>query len=317
MGRLEDLLPGQENSKEPFDSSELKGYSGRQTVLEGDTDEEIFEDYENLFTKNKEKKYWNEEQEEAVEQYLKMSTVWLKNKIKWELERAEEAEEDPDWELILEIEDLIEISNLPEVAYKREKLFRDKIDKPLKKLVENIVFTFKLLRTDIDIKSLQWDCIGFVIEKFANFKISKGKKSFSYYGTIIKHYLINEKKVKDEYQKSNLEYEVFSEEVNTIKKYELGDKDPLEESSKIFNYIISEIKRELSNSNMSENDRNVGNAIVKIFETHEDVQVYSKNNLYQMIKEYTNLQTKDITYSLGRFKILYKRTKQNFIKNNG
>jgi hypothetical protein len=317
VGRIDDLLPGQENSKEPFDSSELEGYSGRQIVLEGETGEEIFEDYENLFTKNKEKKYWNEEQEEAVEQYLRMSTVWLENKKKWELERAEEAQDEPDWDLILELEDLIDESNSPEVANKRERLFRDKIDQPLKKLVENIVFTYKLIRTDIDVKSLQWDCLGFVIEKFANFKPSKGKKSFSYYGTIIKHYLINEKKIKDEYQLSNLDYEVFSEEVNTIKKYELSDKDPLEESSKLFNYIISEIKRELSNTNMSDNDRIVGNAIVNIFETHEDVQVYSKNNLYQMIKEYTNLQTKDITYSLSRFKTLYKITKENFIKKNG
>ena len=69
-----------------------------------------------------------------------------------------------------------------------------------------------------------------------------------------------------------------------------------------------------SNKKMSENDKNVGNALINIFETHEVVKIYSKNNLYQMIKEYTNLKTKDITYSLGRFKTLFKITKHNFIK---
>lgn len=311
----ENLLPGDHefsenhnDSDELFDSSESNSESSFR-------DREL--DYKKQFNfKQDQKVYWTEEQERAVEDYLKMSEVWLLNKIDWEKEEAKERKREVNWDFILQLEDLIERSKDPEVEYEREKLFREKIDRPLNKLVENIVFSFKLFRTDIDIKSLQHDCLGFVMEKFANFKPSKGKKSFSYYGTIVKHYLINERKIRYDSQSNHSEYESHKDEVNDIKKYELGEKDPLEESSRFFNYIISEIKRELVNTTMSDNDRNVGNAIVNIFETHETVQIYSKNNLYQMIKEYTDLQTKDITYSLSRFKTLFKISKQNFIKKN-
>lgn len=265
------------------------------------------------------KVYWTEQQEQAVEDYLRINEVWLSNKIKWELKAAQEQGRDPNWELILELENLIEDCKNPETQLKRDEIFRKKINKPLNKLVENIIFSFKLIRRDIDIKSLQHDCLGFLIEKFANFDPSQDTKAFSFYGTIVKHYLIGEKKDNDDKQNVNLEYESLKEEVNNIKKYELGECDHLEESSKFFNYIVSELKKEIYNSNvfdMSENDKNVGNAIIKIFETHMSVQVYSKNHLYQMIKEYTNLETKDITYSLGKFKTLFKISKQNFIKKN-
>lgn len=309
--REENMLPGDHE-----DLNKLPESDGNSSDS-GNSKEEKESEFMNQFQfKNDQKVYWSIEQERAVEDYLKMSEVWLKNKIKWEVEESEEKGEEPNWEFILELEDLIEQSKDPEVEYIREKLFREKIDKPLSKLVENIVFSYKLFRKDVDVKSLQWDCLGFLMEKFANFKPSKGKKSFSYYGTVVKHYLIGEKRTNDDSQKENLEFESFKEEVNNIKKYELGDADPLEESSRLFNYIINEIKRELTNTNMSDNDKNVGNAIVNIFETHEAVQIYTKNNLYQMIKEYTDLQTKDITYSLSRFKTLYKITKQNFIKKN-
>ena len=307
----EELLPGDhDNSKDQIESGDNTPDS---TFLKEDVGGEFYKKHK---FKNDQKIYWSEEQELAVEDYLRMSEVWLKNKIKWETEEAKEMEREPDWDLIIELEDLIEISKEPEVEKRREKLFKDKIKHPLNKLVENIVFSYKLFRGDIDVKSLQWDCQGFLIEKFANFKPSKGKKSFSYYGTVVKHYLIGEKKNNYQTQNIDLDYESFKEEVNNIKKYEIGESDPLEESSRLFNYIINEIKRELTNTNMSDNDKNVGNAIVNIFEIHEAVQIYTKNNLYQMIKEYTDLQTKDITYSLGRFKTLYKITKQNFIKKN-
>jgi len=309
MVEEENLLPGNQ-----YDNS-----SQHQEYPDVDNDETFTKDekekeFLNQFHfKNDQKVYWGKEQEVAVEDYLRMSEVWLENRIKWELKEAKEGKRETDWDLILSIEDLIEKSKDPEVKIKREKLFRDKIDKPLSKLVENIVFSYKLFRGDIDVKSLQWDCLGFLMEKFANFKPSKGKRSFSYYGTVVKHYLIGEKKDNYKSQTNNLEYESFREEVNNRNKYELGDRDPLEESARLFDHIVSEIKIELVNTEMSDNDRNVGNAIVNIFERHEETNIYKKNNLYKLIKEYTGLETKDITYSLNRFKTLYKLRKQSFI----
>jgi len=264
------------------------------------------------------KVYWTEEQEVAVIEYLWLDEVWLNNKIKWEHEGAKEFNREVDYEFVSIFKNMIEESNKPHSIIKKEKIFKEKIEKPLNKLIENIIFSFKLFRHDIDVKSLEYDSLSFLMTKFANFDPSQKNKAFSYFGTIIKHYLIGEKKDLYKNQQSNLEFESKKEEVNNLDsiKYHINDINHLEESYRLFIHITDELKSELKNSNISENDKRVGNAIINIFENHEKIQIYTKNNLYQIIKEYTNLQTKDITYSLSRFKSLYKLSKHGFIKKN-
>lgn len=265
------------------------------------------------------KVYWTKEEEDAVVEYLWLDETWLRNKIKWEYEDSAKEGREADLDIIYTFENLAEDACRKENQDAKDKIYREKIHKPLSKLVENIVFRYKLFRTDIDVNTLQKDSLSFILTKFANFKPSKNNKSYSYFGTCIKHYLIGEKKDNHKHQTSNLDFESHSEEVNAKNNYELGDINSLDESSKLFAYVVSEIKQELEKTNMSDNDRNVGHAIINIFENHENFlskDSYSKNILYQLIKEYTGLQTKDITYSLSRFKVLYKVIKQNFIRNS-
>jgi len=265
------------------------------------------------------KVYWTKQEEDAVVEYLWLDETWLNNKIRWEYEEATKTSRDPDLDFIFTFENLSKDASRPENKLVKDKIFRDKLEKPLSKLVENIVFRYKLFRGDIDVKTLQIDSMSFILTKFANFKPSQNNKSYSYFGTIVKHYLIGEKKDNHKHQTSNCDYENHKEEVNALRSYELGDENHLDESSKLFKYVVDEMKRELEKTSLSDNDRNVGHAIINIFENHENFlskDSYSKNILYQLIKEYTSLQTKDITYSLSRFKVLYKVIKQNFIRDS-
>jgi len=275
---------------------------------------EIFE-HDFIFTSDQ-KVYWTEEQERAVIDYLWLDETWLKNKIKWLLESIEKLEKKIDLSNIELYNELIEESRKSENKKKKEKIFRDKIEKPINKLVENVVFNYKLFRKDIDVKSLEFDALGFLMTKFANFDPSENAKAYSYYGTVVKHYLIGEKKDLYKDQQSHLEYETSKEEVDIKNKYDIHQPSHLDESSKLFNFTIEQLKNEIKDPSMSDNDKKVGNAIIEIFLNHEEIGIYSKNNLYQMIKEYTSLQTKDITYSLSRFKNFYKNNKQFFLKKN-
>jgi hypothetical protein len=67
---------------------------------------------------------------------------------------------------------------------------------------------------------------------------------------------------------------------------------------------------------LTKNDQKVGDAIVQIFKNHEIIGVYNKNQVYQLIKESTGLETKDITYSLHRFRVSYKILRQEFNDKN-
>src|SRR5690606_17733492 len=71
----------------------------------------------------------------------------------------------------------------------RNRIFSREIYLPLKKLVENIIFTYKLFRTDIEVREVQTDCMSFLMTKLSRFNPDTGAKAFAYLGTIAKHYL--------------------------------------------------------------------------------------------------------------------------------
>ncbi len=276
-------LPPNKNKEEEnldprmdLDEKENKNEEEIETEVEIDPIAEIAEveviEFASKFTADQ-KVYWTEEQEEAIQQYLRED-----NEIK------------------------------------RNLIFKQKLLKPFNKLIENIIFTYKLFRSDVDIKTQQSDCLSFVMTKFSNFAPEKNYKAFSFFGTIAKHYLMCHRKETYKFTKSNVDYDANQDEVNNNFTYELTDESHLEKSARLFDFILKEIKAEIDKKDISENDKKVGDAIISIFENHEVLALYNKNVLYQIIKERTGLQTKEITYSLSRFRVFYRISKQSFNK---
>ena len=73
----------------------------------------------------------------------------------------------------------------------RSKIYYDKIHYSFFKLTQNIIHTFKFHNTDVeDLEDLQHEIIVYLMSKIEMFDASKGHKAFSYFGTIVKNYLI-------------------------------------------------------------------------------------------------------------------------------
>ena len=273
----------------------------------------------------KKKEYWTSETEEAVKEYLKNDFNFYQYKIDRHIEDVGKSIEknranprfkviDLDEDFILINQSMVDYTSRTMVIRKKEEIFRNYIHKPLTRLVENIIFSFKLFRQGVDVKTLHNDCMSHVIEKFCNFDPDQNTKSFSFYGTVAKHYLQNKKKEVDKSTKVTLPYEIHSEEAEELSAFELDDESDLDSSLALFNHITDLFESEIERSDISKNDAKVAEAIVDIFRNHELIGVYSKSSVYKLIKEHTNLETKDITYSLHRFKILYKLKKQDFVE---
>ena len=179
----------------------------------------------------------------------------------------------------------------------KEKIFREDIYKPLKKLVENIIFTYKLFRTDVEIRELQEDCMSFLITKMDRYDPSKGARAFAFFGTIAKHYLMGEKKVSYKSLQSNISIEDSPAEISLGEDNEERRMDLESEkiNVKVFKETIKKLEEELSNPKFLSNDKKVIEAIIFIFNRHEVINIYNKNLLYHLIKERTDLQTKEIT----------------------
>jgi len=200
---------------------------------------------------------------------------------------------------------------------KKDRIFSTEIYQPLKKLVENIIFTYKLFRTDVEVRELQVDCMSFLVTKLEKYNPDTGAKAFAYLGTIAKHYLMGEKRNAYKMTKSNLDIDEnvdkASERPENI--YEMNEDEEVKDTNAIvFDEIIVRLKEEMKKPKMLLNDKKVAEAIIYIFENHDMLKIYNKNLVYHLLKERTGLQTKEITYSLSRFKSFYRFFKQDFLK---
>jgi hypothetical protein len=200
---------------------------------------------------------------------------------------------------------------------KKDRIFSTEIYQPLKKLVENIIFTYKLFRTDVEVRELQVDCMSFLVTKLEKYNPDTGAKAFAYLGTIAKHYLMGEKRNAYKMTKSNLDIDEnvdkASERPENI--YEMNEDEEVKDTNAIvFDEIILRLKEEMKKPKMLLNDKKVAEAIIYIFENHDMLKIYNKNLVYHLLKERTGLQTKEITYSLSRFKSFYRFFKQDFLK---
>ena len=98
-----------------------------------------------------------------------------------------------------ETEDAIVDYNLSTDPIERSKIYNEKIHYAFFKLTQNIIHTFKFYYTEVEnIEDLQHEIITFLLSKIHLFDPSKGTKAYSYFGTIVKRWLIlyNEKNYK-------------------------------------------------------------------------------------------------------------------------
>ena len=75
----------------------------------------------------------------------------------------------------------------------RNAIFTEHIYYPFYKLAENIIHTFKFYYTDVDkIEDLKHEIVSMLLEeKIMKFDANNGAKAYSYFGTIVKRWLIN------------------------------------------------------------------------------------------------------------------------------
>ena len=261
------------------------------------------------------KTYWTNDTEDSIIQFLYLNEFFFENRIKEEYDEAKKENRPIKNSYIKEMQcRMEEVLKIEDRLIQREKIFKNKIETPLKKLAENILFSYRLFVPDIDVKTQQKDCFTFLYTKFTNFNPWKKTKSFSFFGTIAKHHYLGNRKEHNKTEKILNNYESKKEEADNKRSEDPKAYAKEEISLKLFSFIIESMESELVKNNLSKNDKKIGNAIIDIFKNHEILGVYNKNQIYQLIKENSGLEAKEVTYSLHRFRVLYKPLKQSFIK---
>lgn len=229
------------------------------------------------------KRYFDDEQEEAIKLYLSCDDEMLRNSI-----------------------------------------YQKYLEFPLYKMVESIINRYQLYSRELSFDELLVDTLGFLHTKLDKFDPTKGKKAYSYYGTVVKHRLMGKRMRETTDLKRKISYEDKYKSIVSNEKYSYKiDNDP--SVMQEFFYEFIEIAENLLEMNEKEaflkvNEEKIGYAVIHLMKNWEAVfddgsHKYNKNQVLECLRNMTNLSTKDIRESLKRFKLLYFQKKQEKMDN--
>jgi len=190
----------------------------------------------------------------------------------------------------------------------RSRIYRDEIHYAFFKLTENIIHTFKFYYTEVDnIEHLQHEVITFLLSKIHLFNPERGAKAFSYFGTIVKRYLIiqNTKNYKKRVDKAPVE-ELYH---NDTFSYDI-DYNPLEKDdlSDFMDEYLAYCTEHIWTLFPKAKDARVADAILEIFRKREGLDLFNKKALYLYIREMVDdTKTPHITKIANRLGEIYKK----------
>ena len=213
----------------------------------------------------------------------------------------------------------------------RNEIYNKWLRTPLDKMAESIIRKYKLFRKGVSFDDLHADTLSFLITKSERFDSKKGKRAYSYFGTIIKNRLLGEL-IKDEKAKVNtLGYDDFSSSIEKRDdmSYEMND-TPENNIKQLLNSFRLTIENKLIRNEdliergykpiFNENQVLIGNALIEVFSDWKRLfgdldgsNKYNKNLITATIVEMTFLKPKEVRSGIRKFKDEYINVKDNYI----
>lgn len=201
----------------------------------------------------------------------------------------------------------------------RSRIYSNDIHYAFFKLTENIIHTFKFYYTEVDnIEDLQHEIITFLLEKIHMFDPSRGAKAYSYFGTIVKRYLIlnNKKNYKKrieaisihgntENAKEKIEENVTLNSLNSnlieneaeidLDDPLYSDYTPVDKLSKFTDLWVDYCSDNLFYLFPKAQDACVADAILELFRSRETIDIFNKKALYIYVREIIDVKAPKIT----------------------
>ena len=218
-------------------------------------------------------------------------------------------------------EDAIVAYNLSDDSFEKSKIYDERIHYAFFKLTQNIIHTFKFYYTEVEnIEDLQHEIITFLLSKIHLFDPSKGTKAYSYFGTIVKRWLIlyNEKN----YKKRVNSIPVMSLEEDSNHSYIIEENnspsDKLSHNDKIA--FFTDLYVEYCTSNIyklfpKEQDAKIADAILELFRKRDSLEVFNKKALYIYIREMIDAKTPKITKIADKLYLIFKNGYVFYLEN--
>ncbi len=203
-------------------------------------------------------------------------------------------------------EDAIVLYNNTSDSEIRSKIYEREIHYAFFKLTQNIIHTFKFYHTEVEnLEHLQHEIITFLLSKIHLFDPTRGAKAYSYFGTIVKRWLIlyNTKNYNKKIKK--VEVDVLMGEKSTH-TYSMGDDVAQNDLSKYIELFIAYTTENIFELFPKKNDAQIADAILELFRKRETIEVFNKKALYIYIREIIDVKTPKITKIADKLHDIFK-----------
>ena len=202
-----------------------------------------------------------------------------------------------------------------EDSEKRSKIYETHVHYAFFKLTQNIIHTFKFYHTEVsNLEHLQHEIITFLLSKIHLFDPSRGAKAYSYFGTIVKRWLIlyNTKNYTKKIKKVGVE--VLTGE-NSTHVYTQGDEKIKSDLDKYVDIFVDHVSENIFELFPKKNDAQIADAILELFRKREDLEVFNKKALYIYIREMVDVKTPKITKIADKLYSIFKEQYIFYLEN--
>ena len=208
-------------------------------------------------------------------------------------------------------ENAIIVFNTDDDTDSKHKVYNDIILPAFLKLIENIYYTYNFNKILFDYQQTQHEAMAHLYEKLSKFYPSSGAKSFSYFGTIVKNWMIQ--------QSNAAKKQVFvdNENADTIvfdKSMEFyQDNEKIKDDNAFIVGMIEHFDELINMSEFNKDDISVLEIINDILKNYQKFNIYNKKQLYVYVREATDLPSRKITKSIKKIKKTYMVLRDDYI----
>tara|TARA_R110000851_G_scaffold244068_1_gene396883 strand:- start:468 stop:983 length:516 start_codon:yes stop_codon:yes gene_type:complete len=154
------------------------------------------------------------------------------------------------------------------------------------------------------IEHLQHEIITYLLSKIHLFDPSRGAKAYSYFGTIVKRWLIlyNTKNYKKRVQK----VDVVELDRNDDFRYNPGEEIVKSDLDKYMDLYVGHVSEHIYDLFPKGNDAQIADAVLELFRKRENIEIFNKKALYIYIREMVDVKTPKITRIAQQLHTIFK-----------
>tara|TARA_R110000772_G_scaffold2349_1_gene8099 strand:+ start:222 stop:935 length:714 start_codon:yes stop_codon:yes gene_type:complete len=197
----------------------------------------------------------------------------------------------------------------------RSKIYERYIHYAYFKLTQNIIHTFKFYHTEVEnLEHLQHEIITFLLTKIHLFDPKRGAKAYSYFGTIVKRWLIlyTTKNYSKKIKKTDID---FLSNEGSSHTYSIEEEENKNDLSLYIDIFVAHVSENIFELFPKKNDAQIADAILELFRKREDLELFNKKALYIYIREMVDAKTPKITKIATKLHNIFKSNYILYLEN--